>query len=218
MSFLQPDRYFSRISNIDIARDLVGRGFVHALLDIDNTLLTRDTHEIPRDVRNWLARAQEAGVSLCLLSNNWHASVHDVAADLGLPIVAKACKPLPHGFVLATRKLGGTRKDTVMIGDQLSTDVIGAHAVGMTAYLLQPLVDADILSTYYVRKIERLIIGNRQPEPASANALVPAAIDGAPSCAASGAVCVSGPAPSAPSASSANPKAGRVSAPASSAE
>ena len=70
MGLLDPDRYFSRLSHIDVERDLRARGLDCVLLDIDNTILTRDTHEVPRDVRLWLARAREAGTGVCLVSNN----------------------------------------------------------------------------------------------------------------------------------------------------
>ena len=75
MALLTPDRYFSRLSAIDIERDLLGCGLSHVLLDIDTTVRARDTGCVPRDVGMWLGRAREAGVSFCLLSNNWHADV-----------------------------------------------------------------------------------------------------------------------------------------------
>lgn len=167
MAFLQPDRYFSRLSHVSIQRDLLGCGFENALLDIDNTVVTRGVREVPRDIRLWLHQAASAGVGLCLLSNNWHADVHEFAAELGLPIVAKACKPLPPAYFVALHKLGARRASTVAIGDQLSTDVVGAHAIGMTAYLLQPLVNEDLRHTAAIRNIERAILGEREPEGAS---------------------------------------------------
>lgn len=178
MAFLKPDRYFSRISRIDIERDLIGRGFTHVLMDVDNTILTRDTHEVPRDVAVWLGRARTAGLSFCLVSNNWHEGVYRLAEELELPIVAKAVKPLPPAFLMALRKIGGRRASTVVIGDQLVTDVFGAHALGMTAYLLQPLVEQDLPHTLMLRHFERLVMGDRKPEEAG----VPAACEdvGAP--------------------------------------
>lgn len=166
MSLLAPDRYFSRLSHIDISRDLLGLGLSNVLLDIDNTILTRDTHEVPRDVGMWMGRARDAGVRFCLVSNNWHRSVHGLAAQLELPLVAKACKPLPHGFYLGMRKIGARRDNTVMVGDQLTTDVLGAHLAGITAYMLQPLVEQDIAVTLMMRNIERALLGGRQPESA----------------------------------------------------
>lgn len=94
MPYLQPERYFSRISHINIERDLLACGFRCVLLDIDNTILSRATHDVPRDVGLWLAQARDAGVSFCLVSNNWHKNVHELANRLSMPIIAKAMKPL----------------------------------------------------------------------------------------------------------------------------
>ena len=180
MAYLQPERYFSRISRIDIKRDLVERGYRFALLDIDNTVRSRATDDVPRDVRVWLARARDAGIGFYLVSNNWHANVHELSAELGIPVVGKACKPLPFGFMAARRRLGARRGEVVVIGDQLSTDVVGAHNAGLPAYLVAPLVEQDLKHTVYVRKLERMILGDLQPEgaavPAGAVAAAPVAV------------------------------------------
>lgn len=164
MAFLEPDRYFARISRIDIDRDLLALGFRNVLLDVDNTILTRDTHEVPRDVGFWLAKARDAGITFCLVSNNWHEGVYQLANRLSLPIVAKAVKPLPPAFLMALRKLGAKRSETVVIGDQLVTDVMGAHFLGMKAYLLAPLVEQDLPHTLLLRNFERVVMGERKPE------------------------------------------------------
>lgn len=168
MAYLQPERYFSRISRIDIQRDLLNRGYRVVLLDIDNTIRSRATHDVPRDVGVWLANARDAGVEFCLVSNNWHADVHELAHRLSLPIVAKSCKPIPIGFLVALRKLGASRGEAVVVGDQLSTDVLGAHNAGLPAYLVAPLVEQDLKHTLYVRKLERVILGEAKPEGAAA--------------------------------------------------
>ncbi len=168
MSFLQPDRFFNRIASIDIQRDLLDAGLSNVLLDIDNTVRSRVDGEVPRDVGVWLGRARDAGVKFCLLSNNWHSGVHALAARLEMPMVAKACKPLPHGYLLAMRKLGATRKSTVAVGDQLLTDVIGAHLVGAKAFLVLPLAEADPKHTLLLRGVEHVLMGTREPEAAPA--------------------------------------------------
>lgn len=171
MSLIEPERYFSRISAIDIHSDIIDAGFAHVLLDIDNTIFTRDTHEVPRDVALWLAKARTAGLSFCLVSNNWHQGVYELAGELELPIVAKAVKPLPPAFIIALRKLRAKRAETLVIGDQLVTDVLGAHFLGMTAYLLQPLVEQDLKHTLLLRNVERVFMGERVPEGATGGAV-----------------------------------------------
>ena len=182
MAFLEPDRYFARISRIDIDRDLLALGYRNVLLDVDNTILTRDTHEVPRDVGFWLARARDAGISFCLVSNNWHEGVYHLANRLSLPIVAKAVKPLPPAFLMALGKLGAKRAETVVVGDQLVTDVMGAHFLGMKAYLLAPLVEQDLPHTLLLRNFERAVMGERKPEGATtASSAVPCEEDEAES-------------------------------------
>lgn len=182
MAFLEPDRYFARISRIDIDRDLLALGYRNVLLDVDNTILTRDTHEVPRDVGFWLAKARDAGISFCLVSNNWHEGVYQLANRLSLPIVAKAVKPLPPAFLMALGKLGAKRAETVVVGDQLVTDVMGAHFLGMEAYLLAPLVEQDLPHTLLLRNFERAVMGERKPEGATtASSAVPCEEDEAES-------------------------------------
>ena len=168
MSLFQPDRYFSRISAIDIKADIVNCGFKAVLLDIDNTILSRADHLVPQDVLQWLAKLHASGVQACLLSNNFHDHVFDLAEQLGLPIIAKALKPLPQGFIRASRTLGVKRQETLMIGDQISTDIVGAHVVGMKAYLVCPLVEEDLKHTVLLRGFERIFISNQEPEGANA--------------------------------------------------
>lgn len=170
MKLFAPDRYFARITRIDIARDILGQGFTSVLLDVDNTILSRETSAVPSDVGAWLARARDAGISFCLVSNNWHGNVRELAGELGLPLVAKAMKPFPAAFSVARRKAGATRAQTVVIGDQLMTDVVGAHLAGMKAYLLAPLVEKDLPHTLLLRKVERALMGDRKPEEAPASA------------------------------------------------
>lgn len=164
MSLLKPDRYFSSITSIDIEWDLLRLHLDHVLLDVDNTILRRDNHEVPIDVRKWLVRARQKGLVLCLFSNNFHASVHELAQELDLPIVAKALKPLPFGYQRAMRLISGSTEDTVMVGDQLFTDVVGAHLVGMPAYLVCPLVEEDLKHTLVMRKFERLLLRDGKPD------------------------------------------------------
>ena len=168
MGLFDPDRYFSRVTRISPDADLVACGFEYMLLDMDNTILSRASHDIPHDVRVWLADVRAAGVNICLLSNNWHDTPFVWAAELDLPVVAKALKPLPHGYLAARAKLGARSANTVVVGDQLSTDVVGAHLLGMKAYLVCPLVEQDLKHTLLLRNFERALLGARTPEGAQA--------------------------------------------------
>ena len=166
MAFFEPDKFFSRISHIDIERDLLSCGLTHVLLDIDNTILTRDTRELPRDVGVWLGRARDAGITFCLVSNSTQTQTMEALSErLEIPVVLRSMKPLPQGYLRGMRLLGATSKDTVMVGDQMVTDIVGAHLVGMKAYMVAPLVEKDLPHTVLFRWMERVMLGDQVPEP-----------------------------------------------------
>ena len=164
MGVIRPDAYFSRIADIDIEHDLKSQGLRTVLLDIDNTLRSRADGEVPADARAWLARCKRAGVGVCLLSNNWHGNVFDLADELDLPIVAKALKPLPTGYLVALRDMHAKARTTVVVGDQLFTDVAAGNLAGVRTILVRPQSEKDLWYTLIFRKIERAVYGERTYE------------------------------------------------------
>ena len=164
MAFFKPDRYFSRITQVDIDADILAAGKRALFLDIDNTIFTRDTHEVPADVMEWLNEVRKRDITICLVSNNWHEGVHELAAKLDLPIVSHAIKPLPFAYMLAFKRAGVKRRETMCIGDQLITDVFGGHFLGMPVIMVKPLVKADLKHTLMLRHVEKLFIGSMDVE------------------------------------------------------
>ncbi len=162
MSALAPDLYYTHVTAID-AGELADRSIGHLLLDLDNTLLPRDSSEIAPPVREWLSGLAEHDITACLVSNNWHAHVHDVAADLGLPIVAKALKPFPAAFRRGLKVLGARAEATAVVGDQVFTDVLGGNLLGMTSILVAPLSASDLPHTLLLRRLERVVLAGRTP-------------------------------------------------------
>jgi HAD superfamily phosphatase (TIGR01668 family) len=144
---------------------LLTHGYRAVLLDLDNTLLPRDCDAIPPDILAWAHGLTAAGLRCCLLSNNWHARVSAAAEELGFALVSKAVKPLPFAFLLALHRLQARRREAVMIGDQLYTDMLGAAVLGIGTIMVQPLSDYDLAHTLFLRKLERFTMGSRVPEP-----------------------------------------------------
>lgn len=98
MKFTRPDKYLHRITDVSIDKDLLKLGYKFVLLDVDNTILTRDESIVPNDVKKWLQSARKKGIKFCLISNDWHKNVKELADELKLPIVVKSLKPLPGAF------------------------------------------------------------------------------------------------------------------------
>lgn len=161
---LNPDYYYSSVLDIDLGA-LSSSGIDTLLVDLDNTLLPRDSNVVPDEIKAWASGLAGAGFKACLVSNNWHERVVRVAEELGFELVAKAVKPLPFAFMLALRRMGSTRARAAIVGDQMFTDVLGGKLTGVTTVLVAPLSSADLPHTLFLRRIERVLLAGRTPLP-----------------------------------------------------
>ncbi len=163
MPLLAPDRYLTDVHAIDLD-DLRSRGVSALLLDIDNTILPRDTNLVPPELAAWSADVVGHGFKVCLVSNNWHERVKIVAAELGFELVAKAIKPLPFAFWAATRRIGTPARQCAVVGDQLFTDVLGGKLIGAHTIMVLPLSATDLPHTLLLRRLEARIMKGAQAE------------------------------------------------------
>jgi uncharacterized protein len=144
----------------DVSLDeLAARGLRGVIVDLDNTVCAYRRPELAPGVADWVAAARDRGFALVLVSNNFTERVASVGAQLGIPVVPNALKPLPFAFLRALRLLGTPRRATVVIGDQLFTDVLGAKFLGLRTVLTKPLVEKDFPLTRLLRFLERTLAG-----------------------------------------------------------
>jgi HAD superfamily phosphatase (TIGR01668 family) len=151
----RPDLEAATLADVPLD-DLWRRNFRGLIIDLDNTVCGYHESALAPGVRDWVLAAKARGFALVLVSNNFRERVAAVGAQLDVPSVPNALKPLPQGFLLALRRLGTRRSQTVVIGDQLFTDVLGAKLLGLHAVLTQPLVPKDFPLTRVLRLMERV--------------------------------------------------------------
>jgi HAD superfamily phosphatase (TIGR01668 family) len=159
---LAPDLYFTSVHAIDLD-GLWSSGVRVLLLDLDNTVLPRDTNVVPDTSKSWVAELKERGFKVCAVSNNWHERVRVVAAELGVEIVDHAVKPLPFAFLRALARVDGRTREAAVVGDQLFTDILGGKLLGMRTVLVQPLSTADLAHTLLLRRLEAIVLKRRSP-------------------------------------------------------
>jgi uncharacterized protein len=160
---LSPDLYLRSVKEIDLDA-LRAQGVDTLLMDLDNTLLPRDSSVIPAELVGWVASLDEHGFRVCLVSNNWHDRVREVADELGFKLVAKAVKPLPFAFWRALKLMGVRRSQCAVVGDQMFTDVLGGKFLGIKTIMVLPLSSSDLPHTLLLRRLEKVILGGRQPQ------------------------------------------------------
>ena len=160
MGLFRATRYVASLPLVDVD-ELVSSGVRLVLLDRDNTCVPRDAESAPAEVLAWLDRAREAGLGLCLVSNNFHSSqVGRTARELGVEVVDHAMKPAPVALARAMRLMGASREETVMIGDQVFTDVAAGNLAGVRTILVRPQSRKDLWYTHVFRVFERLALRN----------------------------------------------------------
>ena len=76
-----------------------------------------------------------------LLSNNGEERVKAFSEAVGATgYEYKANKPSKKGYTRAMERMGTDEKNTMLIGDQLFTDVWGARRVGIYSVLVEPVL------------------------------------------------------------------------------
>ena len=126
MSIFYPTLLRNRITDIT-PEDLRALGVTGLLLDVDNTLTTHGSQELPPEVDRWLKSVAAKGFLPTVVSNALPKRVAPFARKIGLRYIAFACKPLPIGFLRAAKRLGLPKSCCAVIGDQAFTDILGAR-------------------------------------------------------------------------------------------
>lgn len=159
-----PRYYYRSIQDIDVA-GLAALGVTTLLVDLDNTLLPRNSDAATDRAREWVESVAAQGLRVCIVSNNWHERVEGIAQQLGVPIVAKALKPFPQAFRKALSTMDASREQAAVVGDQLFTDIVGGNLLGLVTVLVVPLSTSDLPHTRVLRMLERILLAKRRPLP-----------------------------------------------------
>jgi uncharacterized protein len=121
---------------VDRLRELEIEGL---LLDVDCTLKRYRENDARPEVVAWLDTIKAAGIGCCIISNGRGARIKLFAEKLGLPYVAKALKPFPHGVYVAMAKLDFRSEHTAIVGDQIFADVLAGRWAGIKSILVRPI-------------------------------------------------------------------------------
>ena len=119
---------------------LAEKGIRLVLADLDNTLVPYKVTQPPREVVAWKEALEAQGIRLFLLSNSRKPGrAQHFAEQLGIPYQGHSRKPSKAGYLRAMERMGVTPEQTVMVGDQIFTDTLGANNAGVTPLLVQPI-------------------------------------------------------------------------------
>ena len=151
-----PSELISSTYRSDFER-LYEEGYRGILFDIDNTLVP---HGAPADERaiRLFERLKAIGFQCCLVSNNKRPRVEMFNKDVNVHIVWLAHKPLSSGYRKGMQKMGTSISNTLLVGDQIFTDLWGGSFIGMYTILVKPINPKEEIQIVLKRILERPIL------------------------------------------------------------
>ena len=114
----------------------------------------------------WRDALAAQGIALFILSNSRKPGrAQNFAQALGVPFQGRSGKPRRRGYLQAMERMGCTPAQTVMVGDQIFTDTLGANNAGVTPLLVEPIQLAGNPGRYlrYAAETPFRLLGKRRP-------------------------------------------------------
>ena len=151
-----PSELISSVYRIDFEK-LYEEGYREIIFDIDNTLVP---HGAPADEKaiRLFERLKKIGYQCCLVSNNKRPRVEMFNKDVHVHIVWRANKPLSGGYRKAMEKMGTDRNSTLVVGDQIFTDLWGGSFMGLKTIMVLPINPKEEIQIVLKRVLERPIL------------------------------------------------------------
>lgn len=125
------------------------------LIDIDNTLAPYEQAEPTEQTKEWFAALESHGIKAALISNNHPPRVELFNRELGLDAYPDSGKPKSATLIKAMEKMGVTPAETAGLGDQLLTDTLAVHRLGMISIIVPPIKDKTSAFFKFKRRLER---------------------------------------------------------------
>ncbi|MCR4990384.1 MAG: YqeG family HAD IIIA-type phosphatase [Lachnospiraceae bacterium] len=153
---LYPTRYVHSTYGIDFEA-LYSEGKRGIIFDIDNTLVP---HGYPADDRaiELMKKLKSIGYQVLFLSNNKEPRVKMFNDAVDCQYIYKAGKPSKNGVLKSFKMMGTDKSNTILVGDQLFTDIWCANNSGIDSILVKPIDKKEEIQIILKRIPEKLIL------------------------------------------------------------
>ena len=156
MGIFKPTMYKKNIFDIDYQK-LKEMGIRCLVFDLDNTLGLLDHERCPRNTKKLLKSLQNDFL-IFIASNNTMNRIKPYMEDLGVGGVSFFFLSSTRGLKKIRKQYNLKKKEMVMIGDQIVTDVLSGKRFKIMTILVDPLGKKDLKITGLNRYFEDKII------------------------------------------------------------
>ena len=155
---LKPKVYVDSVYNIDLKKLKKIKNIKGIIVDLDNTLVAWGKKEVSQRIIDWVKEAKSLKFKLCIVSNTNSKRVAELAKIFNIPYHSKYFKPFSIAFNNGLKILDTKKTETVVIGDQIFTDIYGGNRLKLLTILVNPIVKKDSIGTFLHRNFEKFII------------------------------------------------------------
>ncbi|TNF08579.1 MAG: YqeG family HAD IIIA-type phosphatase [Bacillota bacterium] len=152
-----PSDYVASIFEIDY-QNLKKQGIKSLFFDLDNTVIPYDETELSSQHIAFFNTLKK-DFNVLIISNSGYPRVSNALKNTDLPYIYHGMKPTKIGLKKALKLVKSSPQETILIGDQLMTDIFGASRLKMRAILVKAVKQkSDRWMTKINRKIEKMVL------------------------------------------------------------
>ena len=157
MRILRPWRFVEKVTDIDPG-ELRSMGIKLMIFDFDNTLAFHRSEKIDPSITGYLMSLKDEGMLVYILSNAKKNRIEKLLDDLSLKGRGMALKPFPLILKSVMKAHKASKNDTILVGDQLFTDILAGNLAGVRTILVSRLSDSEAAAIRFRRKLETYIL------------------------------------------------------------
>ena len=149
-----PDAYYKDIYSIDYAK-LKRCGIKNIFLDVDNTLIPYTESEVRKENIELINKLKK-NFNVVIVSNSMSNRILKIVNDLDIKGYYSSMKPLKKTYKKIMKEYN--KNESIFIGDQFMTDVLGAKRTGFKIILVDRILDVEPIYTRFWRFFEGILL------------------------------------------------------------
>lgn len=153
----KPDYKADNLLEIDWAK-FKSEGIEFVFLDIDNTLAEHGSRQADQYAHQVVNLIKEHDLPLCILSNALNNRIEEYAKSLNVDFMGQANKPSTKQITAKLKELKVEPEKTLLIGDQLFTDIWAGNKAGCITILVKQRFLKEAFQVRIKRGLERFLL------------------------------------------------------------
>ncbi len=156
-NYFKPSIYISHFTDLNLDA-LQKQGIKLFFCDLDNTLVPHYKIMPTAETLKFIETVKNKGMTFVLLSNNFSKRVNKFAEKANITYYfSMVKKPLTQVVRKFMKEHNFKTSETIIMGDQLITDIFMANRLQIESILVMPIVSTDKKINSFNRWVERLI-------------------------------------------------------------